>query len=178
MRSFLAMRCMSNKFPRESEKYIFEAWEDFLRAEMPLVPGVDPPQPSDDVYDFVVAKGSDFHPPLGKYLYGENPLGFGFLREGQRPMTNTTCEPSTLDTAFTGQFAGKEVLCRSSSPDRSTLTPFFAFAHPTRLGSTTTSNASSHMSCRPSPTPGCRALICRGISSLQRCCKASSSRQR
>ena len=102
------MKGMSKKFPRESEKFIFAAWDAFLKAEMPLVPNVNPPQPSDNVFDFVVAKGSDFQPPLSKYLYGSSPLGFMGLREG-RPMTNTPCAPSTLDTAFTGTFAGKEV---------------------------------------------------------------------
>ena len=65
--------------------------------------------PSDDVFDFVVAKGSDFQPPLGKYLYGARPMGFSSLRQGGRPMTITPCEASTLDTAFTGIYAGKEV---------------------------------------------------------------------
>lgn len=103
------MNCMRKEFPRESEKYIFQAWERFLLEEMPLVPGISPPQPSDDIYDFVVAKGSDFQPPLGEFIYGTRPLGFWHLHEGGKNVTITPTEPSTLNTAFTGTYAGKEV---------------------------------------------------------------------
>ena len=103
------MRGMRAKFCRESERYIFDAYNTFLENEMPIKPDCRPPMPSDDVFDFVVAKGSDFQPPLGKYLYGARPMGFSSLRQGGRPMTITPCEASTLDTAFTGIYAGKEV---------------------------------------------------------------------
>ena len=115
------MRGMRAKFPRESEKYIHAAYETFLLDEMPLMPGTSPPQPSDDIFDFVVARGSDFQPPLGKYLYGARPMGFEHLREGKK-LTITPCEPSTLDTAFTGTFAGKEVSVSFATPI-SFLTP-------------------------------------------------------
>lgn len=109
------MRGMRAKFPRENEKYIHAAYEKFLQDEMPLVPESSPAQPSDDIFDFVVARGSDFQPPLGKYLYGERPMGFEHLRDGRKP-TVTQCEPSTLDTAFTGTFAGKEVSVLFATP--------------------------------------------------------------
>jgi hypothetical protein len=109
------MRGMRAKFPRESEKYILTAHEQFVQYYMPVVPNVYPVQPSDDIFDFVVTRGSDFQPPLGMYLYGERPMGFEHLRDGRKP-TVTPCEPSTLDTAFTGTFAGKEVSVRFATP--------------------------------------------------------------
>ena len=127
-------RGMRGKFTRESEKHIHAAYEAFLLDEMPLVPGISPPQPSDDIFDFVIARGSDFQPPLGKFLYGERPMGFGHLREGRRP-TVTPCEPSTLDTAFTGTFAGKEV---SVTVRHAHLTHLTRFLTPTVLISFTT----------------------------------------
>jgi hypothetical protein len=102
------MRDMHSKFPRDCESYIFDDWDSFLKEQMPLVPNASIPMPSDDIYDFVFAKGGNFQPPLGKYLYGERPLGFEHLRVAYGSST-TSPAPSTLDTAFTGIYAGKEV---------------------------------------------------------------------
>jgi hypothetical protein len=116
------MQCMRKEFPRETEKYIFDAWDKFLLEEMPLVPKSNPPQPSDDIFDFVVTRGSDFQPPLGEFLYGTKPRGFAHLRGG-RNLSITPAEPSTLDTAFTGTYAGKEVSVLVLCPSHQFNTP-------------------------------------------------------
>jgi len=77
------------------------------------VPGTDDdeqPTPSDDVAHYALKVGAAFQPPLMEYLYGDEPKGFWHLPRASRATSGPTpmpVEPSTMDTAFTGQFAGK-----------------------------------------------------------------------
>ena len=77
-RSFIAQ--LRTKYPLAKDDWVFDQWYAHLLKEMPIKPnGKWPPEPSDDIRDFAMAKRSDFKPPLGKYLYGDNPIRFFHL---------------------------------------------------------------------------------------------------
>ena len=98
------IREMKKRYPRSTEEHIFNNWSIFLTKEMPTIPGSSPPIPSDEIMHFIEKYGSDFQPPLGKYLYGPAPMGFDSVRYGSCSSTNDeeivsmTDEFKTLDT--------------------------------------------------------------------------------
>ena len=100
---------MRKKYHLSSDKHIFESWESHYREHMPTVPNVEPPVPSDNIAHYMIKKGSDFAPPLGKYLYGPSPMSFEHLH--RQTMPRSICISTEIESqpeyAFTEQYQSK-----------------------------------------------------------------------
>jgi len=105
---------MRKKYHLTSEEYIFKSWEAHYREHMPTVPNSNPPVPSDNIAHYMAKMGSDFCPPLGKYLYGPSPMTFKHFRNQMVPRSicdSVSCTSTDIDSepenAFTDQYQSK-----------------------------------------------------------------------
>jgi hypothetical protein len=92
LRKFAASYCRADQAPLRSE------WMRFTREEMP---------PTDYVEDYIDARGCEFTPPLGRYLFGAAPIGFRHLPSWRSPHQSIDRSASKLTTAFVGEFAAR-----------------------------------------------------------------------
>ena len=105
----LFMQAMKRRYPLSTDLHIFSAWDDHLRKYMPIVPGIEPPRPSDDIYDYMRAHGSSYSPPLSQHLYGPSPIGFHALHGvGWQSFSTVPRVSTSLDTAFSGQYDSRQ----------------------------------------------------------------------